>query len=145
MKRIVTILLLASAPASAQVVCTRNYGQVICNDIGRSFDQLGNALEEYGQNQLTRRVGQLVAEGDCDGAKSLALENGNFALASQAVQLCTPATPPPQPPPPVNKQIESIRAYVGRLVDENKCSEAKDLATRWDQHDLVAEVGRRCG
>jgi hypothetical protein len=44
-----------------------------------------------------RRVGSLVATGDCDAAKNLALSEGDFDMAQRAVALCTPKAASPQP------------------------------------------------
>jgi hypothetical protein len=44
-----------------------------------------------------RRVGALMAAGNCDGAKNLAVSEGDFDMAQRTVTLCTPKTSSPQP------------------------------------------------
>lgn len=40
---------------------------------------------------LNVAVGQAVAAGDCERARTLALSAGNFPLAGEAMQICVPA------------------------------------------------------
>jgi hypothetical protein len=41
----------------------------------------------------------LVAYGQCDSAKNMALQAGELDLAEQAMRLCKPNAPPPSPEP----------------------------------------------
>jgi hypothetical protein len=54
--------------------------------------ELGRAMRERERARreelVTKTAGQLVAEGKCEQAVSLALQEGNFALATQVKEFC---------------------------------------------------------
>lgn len=77
-------------------------GQVFSEDLKRrekaderraeSLDSATAEVERFAARQretlLRKKVGQLVAEGRCDDAKKLALENGELELAAATKNLC---------------------------------------------------------
>jgi hypothetical protein len=46
---------------------------------------------------LRATVGRLVANGQCESAKNMALQSGELDLAEQAMRLCKPNTPSSEP------------------------------------------------
>lgn len=45
-------------------------------------------VKQGGASKLAKKVGKLVAKGECDKARTTALEGGDFTLAERAVALC---------------------------------------------------------
>lgn len=98
MKRYILIMLAASTPAASQTTtCTGSGDSVICNTTpplgsgGTFADAVQRGMERGRQQraeQTRRRVGQLVAAGDCAGAEKLALKAGDFELADTVRGYC---------------------------------------------------------
>lgn len=83
-----------ASSGSAQVTrCSSNGGQTICRTISDDDrmdgdgTMIGTFNKLFGGNPR-KRVGKLLAKGDCEGAKKVALEAGDLALAKQVVEFC---------------------------------------------------------
>lgn len=51
---------------------------------------LGDLLGFNGEKSIRKRVGKLIADGDCEGAARYALQKGRIELANQVAQICRP-------------------------------------------------------
>ncbi len=52
---------------------------------------LGDLLGFNGEKSIRKKVGKMLADGDCQGATRYALEKGRMELANQVTQMCRPA------------------------------------------------------
>lgn len=81
--------------ASAQVTrCSTYGGQTTCRTISDEDRMDGDGTMIGTFNRLFggnphKKAGKLLAKGDCEGAKKVALEAGDLDLAKQVVEFCT--------------------------------------------------------
>lgn len=95
--------------ASAQMTSTHCMvigNMVNCTSIGdgSSYQQddssralgegIGTLIASIGEKNFRKRVGRLLADGDCAGASRYAYEKGRLELGSSIAQSCRPAAPP---------------------------------------------------
>lgn len=113
-------VLLAASPATAQqstTTCGPELGRWVCrttpqqSGMGAFFEGQERARQsvdsvlaarqanqdraeaerrEYFRRGLEQQVAAMVSNGQCEDAKRHALDNGDMALAEQAMRLCTP-------------------------------------------------------
>lgn len=118
MKRALLALVLLLGPVSqaaaqqqAESVCGWEFGKWVCRskaapsssiarhkfpDTGERFRRSYEAAqamradrEQSEADMVRRQVGRLVANGDCDSARQVALSAGELDLAEQTARLCT--------------------------------------------------------
>jgi len=96
--------------ASAQMTstnCMVTGNMVNCTSIGDGgsgyqYDDGGEALGEgigkliasIGEKNFRKKIGKMLADGDCQSASRYAYEKGRLELGSSIAQACRPATPP---------------------------------------------------
>jgi len=81
------------------------------NDGGAAFGSgLADLINGIGERNLRRRVGKLLAEGDCEGAARLALEKGRLEMGLAIRQRCRPS-PSQQQSAEVSRQLQALAAH----------------------------------
>lgn len=88
-------MILLALLLQSQTICRPVLGQVVCDtakpapqlDYQAMMDQAGASVRVEPQ-PVEQRVARLVRNGDCAGAKRVALDAGDMDLAAKAVQLC---------------------------------------------------------
>lgn len=91
-------LFIGTGEAHAQMDCmAMGGGMVHCNGTGGDdgstamvLQGLGDLLGFNGEKSIRKRVGKLMADGDCEGATRYALQKGRMELANQIAQMCRP-------------------------------------------------------
>jgi hypothetical protein len=161
--------LMPAGDANAQMSHTNcmvmSGGLVSCNTIGggdssssSSYDGgrgLGEAIANIRENSFRKKVGRMLADGDCQAAARYAYERGRLELGASIADGCRQPPPPAQPlaasrPNPVRiapGQIESALIHVAQnaktpmeIFDETTVSKVEAVG---NQLILIALVDRK--
>lgn len=115
-----TVAICAPLAASAQHTTCMAMGpdMVSCNTTGGQANDdggaalgrgLGDLIAGINERNLRKRVGRLLADGDCEGAARVALEKGRLEMGLAIREMCVP--PPAQErSAEVSRQLQAIAA-----------------------------------
>lgn len=93
----VLFLMSVATSASAQVTRCQTHGtQTICRTFDGTIDGDGTMIGTFDRlfkGEPRKKVGKLLAKGDCEGATNVALKAGDLKLANEVAEYCAARTP----------------------------------------------------